>query len=110
MASFQDLTTVQLKQALHLREQIETLQLKLDALLSSSSVPTKKKVGSTKGKRTISAATIKKMRAAQQARWAHLKSSPAKTASMSESKTVSKKKGGMTPEGKAKIAAAMKAR
>ena len=102
MPSFQDLTTAQLRQILQLREQIETAQQKLDALLGGAA-PKKKKVG----KRTMSAATIAKMRAAQQARWAHLKAAPVKKAVFV--KTSSKKKV-MSPEAKAKIAAAMKAR
>lgn len=105
MASFQDLTTAQLKQALQIREQIESLREKLDALLGgagSSSTP-KKKVG----KRTMSPATIEKMRAAQQARWAQLKG--ASTPVKAPIKMVAKKKV-MSPEAKAKIAAAMKAR
>ena len=43
MASFHDLTTVQLKQAVQIREEIESLQGKLDALLGGSSGPTKAK-------------------------------------------------------------------
>ncbi len=112
MPLFQDLTTTHLRQALQIREQIEFLQDKLEALLGGSGATTtvKKKVGRPAGKRTMSAATIEKMRAAQQARWAPLKSSPAKAAAVSKPKVAPKKKTGMTPEGKAKIAAAMKAR
>ena len=103
MPTFQDLTTAQLRLILQLREQIESLQAKLDALLGGSSSTPKKKMG----KRTMSAATIEKMRAAQQARWAHLKAAPAKKETTV--KTSSKKRV-MSPEAKAKIAAAMKAR
>lgn len=102
MPSFQDLTTAQLKQAVQIREQIESLQEKLYALLGgSSSTP-------TKGKRVVSAATKRKMAAAQQARYAKLKSpeAPAKA----PVQTVAKKKGGITAAGRAKLAAAMKAR
>ena len=101
MPTVHDLTTVQLKQAVQIREQIESLQEKLNVLLGGSSSP-------TKGKRTVSAATKKKMAAAQQARYAKLKSpeAPAKA----PVQTVAKKKGGITAAGRAKLAAAMKAR
>ena len=103
MPSFHDLTTAQLKQAVQIREQIESLQEKLDALLggttSSSPAP-------TKGKRFVSAATKKKMAAAQQARYAKFKSATSKA----PVQVVTKKKGGITAAGRAKIAAAMKAR
>ena len=66
MASFHDLTTAQLKQAVSIREQIESLQEKLDTLLGGTAPTTS---GPTKGKRVMSAATKRKMAAAQQARW-----------------------------------------
>ena len=107
MASFHDLTTAQLKQAVQIREQIESLQAKLNALLGGAA-PIKTKVGRATGKRTLSAATKKKMAAAQQARWASIKgkASPKKPAPAK----ASPKKKVMSPEAKAKIAAAMKAR
>ena len=71
MLSFQDLTTTQLKQALQIREQIESLQQKLDALLGGpTSTSPKKKVGTTK--RTVSPEGRAKMAAAQKARWAKI--------------------------------------
>ena len=111
MATFHELTTVQLKQAVHLREQIESLQEKLDALLGGSSAP-KKKVGRPKGKRTMSAAGRKAIAAAQKARWAkiHGKASLAKAVATKASTKATPKKKVMSPEAKAKIAAAMKAR
>lgn len=105
MAPFHDLTTAQLRQILQLREQIESLQQKLDAIIGgagSSSTP-KNKVGT----RTMSPATIAKMRAGQQARWAHLKAAPANKSTPAK---VAPKKKMMSPEAKAKMAAAMKAR
>ena len=104
MPSFQDLTTAQLKQALQMREQIESLQQKLNALLGGTS-PTSS--APTKGKRTFSAATRKKMAAAQQARYAKLKEAPSKAVAPVNAAF---KKKVMSPEAKAKIAAAMKAR
>ena len=104
MATFSSLTTAQLKQAVQLREQIETAQQKLDALLGApaSAVTPKRKLARAKGKRTLSAATREKMRAAQQARWTKVKGASVKR--------VAKKKVGLTPEGKARIGAVMKAR
>jgi hypothetical protein len=101
MTSFHDITTAVLKQAVQIREEISSLQERLGSLLGGSSTTAKKKVGRPSGKRTMSAETVAKMRIAQKARWAKVKS-PAKT--------VAKKKQGITPEGQAKLAAAMKAR
>ena len=108
MATFHDLTTAQLKQAVKIREQIESLQKKLEALLGGTA-PTdkiKRRAGRPAGKRTVSDEARAKIAAAQKARWAKTKTVPAKA----PIKMVAKKKSGMTPAGKAKIAAAMKAR
>ena len=118
MASFQDLTTAQLRQAVQIREQIESLQEKLDALLGGSSpvssgTTTKTKAGNAKGKRTISPESRARMAAAQQARYAKLKTpeAPAKTvAKKSAPANAAPKKRTLSPETKAKLAAAMKAR
>ena len=105
MATFQDLTTAQLKQAVQIREQIESLQEKLSELLAGASPD------STKDKRTMSAATKAKMRTAQQARRAKIKEAPAKAASKKAAPANDPpKKREFSPETKAKLAAAMKAR
>lgn len=116
----------QLKQAVAIAEQIEKLQAELGGLVGGSSsvasVPTastaspKSKRG---GKRKMSPATILKMKAAQQARWAKKNvtildvlaplDTPTKSTKGKAAKAT-KKKGGLTPEGRAKLAAAMKAR
>lgn len=106
MATFNDLTTAQLKQAVQIREQIESLQKKLNAILGGAS-PTVKPERST-GKRKLSAATKKKMAAAQQARWANTKGKAA-PAQAAPTKAAPKKRV-FSPETKAKLAAAMKAR
>ncbi len=108
MPTFHDLTTAQLKQAVQIREQIESLQEKLDTLLGGAGPVAKAKQipGQPKARRKFSAATIEKMRAAQRARYAKLKGSPAKA----PVQMVAKKKGGITAAGRAKLAAAMKAR
>ena len=113
MASFHDLTTAQLRQAVQIREQIESLQGKLSALLGGSSPATKTSQGPTRGKRTLSAATKKKMAAAQQMRWAKTKgASSTKVAPKpaQSAKPASKNRKAFSPETRAKLAAAMKAR
>jgi hypothetical protein len=114
------LSTNQLRQALQLSEQIESLQQRLNSILggpSTTSSPAKSTAGgsSLRG-RKLSSATLRKMRAAQQARWAKIRGSDAAEpsqgagASKSPASTQKKKSSGMTPEQRAKIAATMKAR
>lgn len=99
MTSFHDFTTAVLKQAVQIREEIESLQEKLHGLLGGTpSTTTKKKVGRPAGKRTISPEHRAKLAAAQKARWAKAKS------------PVAKKRKTMSAEARAKIAAAQKAR
>ena len=111
MATLHELSTGQLRQALQLREQIESLQQKLSSLLGRTSdgpiAKAKGKVGRPRGKRTLSPEARAKIAAAQQARWAKVKrdQAPAKSAP----KATTQKKG-ITEEGRAKLAAAMKAR
>lgn len=80
MSSFHELSTSQLRQALKLREQIESLQQKLAAILGDAGTPpktaeVKSKSGGRqrKGKRTMSAEARAKIAAAQKARWAKAK-------------------------------------
>lgn len=116
----------QLKQAVTIAEQIEKLQAELVSIIggasssvsiSASSPPsTPSKRG---GKRKMSAATIAKMRASQQARWAKKGATildvpspldnPPKAPKAKEPKA-SKKKRNLSPEGRARIVAALKAR
>ena len=120
MATYHPLSTAQLRRALQLSEQIDTMQQQLHAILGSSgsvtAAPSKAKaaVGPTRGKRTMSAAGRARIAAAARARWAKIKSkaAPAKaTPAKATAKTAApKKKGGLTAEGRAKLAAAMKAR
>lgn len=110
-------TIAQLKQAVTIAEQIEKLKAELASIVGGSSavpsaptVPSKSEHG---GKRKMSPATIAKMKASQQARWAKKKGTPAKAAApKAEAKPAAapKTKKGITPEGRAKLAAAMKAR
>lgn len=113
MATFHELSTAQLRQALQLREQIEALQQKLGELLGGGkpTAPTakaKKPVGRRGGKRQMSDEARAKIAAAQKARWAKTKAPAAPVAKAGAKAT--KKKGGLTNEGRAKLAAAMKAR
>ena len=109
MATFHELTTRQLKQALQMREQIESLQEKLEALLGGKApaAKPKQKVSRPTQKRTMSAAGRARIAEAQKARWAKTKetSSPAKATAKS-----APKKKEVSDERRAKLSAAMKAR
>ena len=109
MATFHELTTSQLKQALQMREQIESLQQKLETLLGGKApaVKPKHKVSRPPRKRTMSAAGRVRIAEAQKARWAKTKgnSSPVKA-----SARPAPKKKEVSDEHRAKLSAAMKAR
>lgn len=114
----------ELKQAVTIAEQIEKLQAELASIVGgSSSVASAPKAASVsptgkKGKRTLSPATIAKMKAAQQARWAKKKGAAVVSAVetavegavKSTTKLAKKTKGKLSPEGRARIVAALKAR
>ena len=109
MATFHELTTSQLKQALQLREQIESLQHKLETLLGGTA-PTakpKQKASRPTAKRTMSAAGRARIAEAQKARWAKTKgsSSPSKASAKPAPKSTA-----VSDERRAKLSAAMKAR
>jgi hypothetical protein len=109
-----DLSTSQLREALQLSEQIDTLQQRLQSLLGGAAAPAPSKAGpatatSTRTRKGMSPATRAKMRAAQQARWAKIKGSPSSEPEPA-SAPAAKKKRGLTAEGRARLAAAMKAR
>ena len=119
------LSSNQLREALQLSEQIKSLQQRLNSLLGgtgpvgatgASSIKSTSKSSSLKG-RKLSPATLRKMRAAQQARWEKIRggnaggASKAAGASKSAASTQKKKSGGgMTPEQRARISATLKAR
>src|SRR5215210_4373947 len=141
MPSSNQLSSNQLRQALQLREQIDSLEEQLGAILGGGgeggaqvsgggkAAPTTAVISSagssvSSAGRKRSAATLRKMRAAQQARWAKIRGengeSPAKANGTAKPDGAAKttgaqsKPGGtgrnLTPEGRARIAAAMKAR
>lgn len=66
------LTADQLRRAADIREQIESLQAQLDAILreEAPSIPASKKRGLKPGKRQMSSETKAKMAEAQRRRWA----------------------------------------
>lgn len=108
-------TIAQLQRAITIAEQIEKLQTELASLVggSSSMVSASKSetvsLTTKAGGRTMSPATIAKMRASQQARRAKAKEGDApvaKTPSAAAKKTKRK----LSPEGRARIVAAQKAR
>jgi hypothetical protein len=113
MATFNDLSTSQLRQALDLSEQIDSLQEKLKSLLGGA-MPAAKATATpaaeTRTRKGMSPATRAKMRAAQQARWAKIKGPAEEGAKPVIAAPAKKAKRGLTPEGRAKLAAAMKAR
>jgi hypothetical protein len=127
------LTAAQLRAAADLRDQIESLEAKLQALLSGGAAPTprptapaaapapaKKKDGrkGKKGKRALSPEALERIREGQAKRWAKVRASksgsPApkptkkKAAAPATSGKAPKRK--MTAEGRARIQAAVKAR
>ena len=98
MTQLLNLTTAKLRRIIALKQQIEKLQARLEALASGASAPLGRPA---KKKWTMSAAARRKIAAAQRARWAKVKGTTAKPA---------KKKRTMSAAARAKIAAAARAR
>jgi hypothetical protein len=116
-------TVAQLKQAVAIAEKIEKLQAELASLVGGSSSVASAPAASispikSRGRRKMSAATIAKMKAAQQARWAKKKGAAVvsavetavEDAVKSTGKIAKKAKRKLSPEGRAKIVAALKTR
>ena len=113
MSNLLSLTSSQLNQAAKLKDQISGLEKKLAALLGGSVATAKPAVKAAK--KTISAAGLARIKAAQKARWAKINSSkpttkPTKPAVKTAVKVAAKKKHTMSAEARARIAAAAKAR
>jgi hypothetical protein len=122
--SFWDHPIDKLEEALSLRKQIATLQQKLSGMFSSSESKPASSASAPRGrkggKRTVSAEARARMAASQKARWAKRNQAKGGSGGSGGSSTSSpasgrgaqapKRKGGITPEGRAKLAAAMKAR
>ena len=97
-------TLHQLQRGLKIAEQISALEAEMAAIFNGSAPVSKEIPAQSDGRKSKrSAATIARMKASQQARWAKLKT-PA-TAAKSPVK-----KGGISAEGRARIVAAQKAR
>jgi hypothetical protein len=98
-----DLTITQLKRAVAIKEQIETLNKELRAILGASAIPgaVPKKIG------PMSAAVKKKIAATQKARWANLRR--AKSAALSVKPAAKAKKKTMSAADRAKLSAKLKA-
>jgi hypothetical protein len=109
MSNLLSLTSTQLKRAATLKGRINSLEKKLAAILGAPAPAAKygKLALAPKKKRKMSAAGRARIRAAQKARWAKVKSasSPVKSAGPGR-----KKKFKMSAAAKAKISAAAKAR
>ena len=97
MTQLLNLTTAKLRRIIALKQQIEKLQARLEALASGASAPPGRPA---KKKWTMSAAARRKIAAAQRARWAKVKGTT----------KPAKKKRTMSAAARAKIAAAARAR
>ena len=97
MTQLLNLTTAKLRRIIALKQQIEKLQARLEALASGASAPLGRPA---KKKWTMSAAARRKIAAAQRARWAKVKGTT----------KPAKKKRTMSAAARAKIAAAARAR
>src|SRR5688572_21488085 len=93
-----DLTTDQLRRAVALKEQIESLEQQLGSLLNGHGGPGRR--GGPRGRRTMSPAARARIAAAQRARWARQKAG---------SKGPGKRRR-MSAAARARIAAAQRAR
>ena len=109
-----DLSLEKLKQAVSLREQIDVLEARINALFgvdrgqsnvssSAGSAPT----ATGRPRRRMSAATRAKLSAAATARWARRNSGSGNAA---PAPSASKRRGGITAAGRKKLSDAMKAR
>ncbi len=92
-----NLTAQQLRQAADIKEQIDALQGRLNALLRGAAPAAAR---TAPGRKKISAAGIARIRAAQKARWAALK----------KSKTARRPKRKISAAGRARLAALARAR
>jgi hypothetical protein len=101
-----DVSSLQLRRALEIKEQIEKLESELNSILSggqtASRQSTTASIPSRGGRRTMSAAARARIAAAQRARWAKVKGTTQNGASRPKRK--------MSAAGRARIVAATKAR
>ena len=100
--SLTDISTDQLRRAIAIKEQIETLQKQFDDQFGGPTPPAPPRVARKRG---MSAAGRARIAAAQRARWAKQKKAQGVAA-----KPAKKRRGKLSPEGRARIIAAQKAR
>jgi len=103
MSNLSLLTSVQLKRAAELKEQLEALTAELDGLLGNGAGTV---VAEPVKKGKFSAAGLARLRAAQKARWAKIKSAKGEAEAPPEKKARRK----MSAAGRARIAAGARAR
>jgi len=105
-------SVAQLKRAITIKEQIESLESELAGVLGGSTpAPSVAKVvapAPAKKKKVMSPAARAKIATAQKARWAKVKGTSSATAKVPAA--APKKKRKLSPEGRANIVAALKAR
>jgi hypothetical protein len=101
MSTLTDLSIRQLKQAVAISEQIESLEDELNRLLESSAATAAPATGT--GRRKVSAAGRARMAAAQKTRWAKIKGN-------GDGTTDRKPRRKMSAAGRARIAATARAR
>ena len=102
-------TLDQLKRALVISEQIESLQKELAGIFGNHSAPIVTAASTPTKRKGMSAKARALIGAAQKLRWAKLKGKKAPAKAKAEA-PVKKKRKPMSPEAKAKLGAAMKAR
>jgi len=73
-----DMSVLQLKRAVAIREQMQTLERELDQLAGGQSASGKKSGAPPKGKGTMSAESRAKLSATMTARWAKIKAAKAR--------------------------------
>ena len=103
MSNLSLLTSVQLKRAAELKEQLEALTAELDGLLGNGAGTV---VAEPAKKGKFSAAGLARLRAAQKARWAKIKEAKGSKEAQPEKKARRK----MSAAGRARIAAGARAR
>jgi hypothetical protein len=109
--------TEHVAEAVSIREQIESLEERLTALLNGGSssapsmdtAPTPARKASRRG-RTVSAEARRRMAEAQRARWAKAKGSSAAASSSSAKQATASRKRGISAAGRRKLSEMMKAR
>jgi hypothetical protein len=100
-----DVSSLQLRRALEIKEQIEKLESELNSILSGGQTASRQSTTASipsRGRRTMSAAARARIAAAQRARWAKVKGTTQNGASRPKRK--------MSAAGRARIVAATKAR